>query len=209
MSTDLNEPKASLAKVEANRRNAQLSTGPKDTNSTRYNAVKHGLLAEGVTELDNPEGFPDLCAQLRTEFKPVGEIETLLVRRIALFAVRLQRAALLEAEFITAKLNPPLTKTEGGVTAEAMLGRVVVLDSGLPARLTPAAVDILCSKFQRYETAVENKLYRALHELERLRRLRAGDQLPTPAGPAGVWVRLEEERNRHRVRVPNAGAPER
>ncbi len=42
------------AKLKANWKNAQKSTGPKDTTSTRYNASKHGLLSEGVTELDDP-----------------------------------------------------------------------------------------------------------------------------------------------------------
>jgi hypothetical protein len=88
---------------------------------------------------------------------------------------------MLEAEFITAKINPPITKTEGGVPTEDLLGRVVVLDPGLPARLSAAAVDILCNKFQRYESAIENKLYRAVNALERLQRLRAGEDIPAPA----------------------------
>src|SRR5437899_943555 len=99
----------SRARAEINRRNAQNSTGPRDTASTRFNAVKHGLLAEGVTELDSPETFPDFCARLEAELKPVGEVEGFLTRRIALGMVRLRRAAFLEAEFLTAELNPPIT----------------------------------------------------------------------------------------------------
>jgi len=34
-------------RIEANRHNALLSTGPRNTQRTRYNAVRHGLLAEG------------------------------------------------------------------------------------------------------------------------------------------------------------------
>jgi hypothetical protein len=34
--------------------------------------------------------------------------------------------------------------------------------------------------YQRYETAIENKLYRALNQLERLQRIRRGDQIPAP-----------------------------
>jgi hypothetical protein len=48
---------ASERKIEANTRNALRSTGPKDTTATRFNAVKHGLLAAGVTELDDAEGY--------------------------------------------------------------------------------------------------------------------------------------------------------
>jgi len=59
------------ARTEANRQNARRSTWPKDTASTRFNAVEHGLLAESVTELDGPESFADFCARLEAELKPV------------------------------------------------------------------------------------------------------------------------------------------
>jgi hypothetical protein len=161
----------------------QKSTGPNDTTSTRYNAVKHGLLAEGVTELDNPEEFRELCLRLDAAFKPVGDIEKFVVKRIALHMVRLNRAARLEAEFITHVLNPPITKSEGGLNAELenAIGRTVVLDPGLPSRLLPSGIDGLAGKFQRYETALDNKFYRALHELDRLQRMRKGETVPPPA----------------------------
>ena len=38
----------------------------------------------------------------------------------------------------------------------------------------------LVSGFQRYETAIENKLYRAIHELERRQRMRNGEYVPAP-----------------------------
>ena len=34
-----------MSKADSNRVNAQKSTGPRDTTSTRFNAVNHGLLA--------------------------------------------------------------------------------------------------------------------------------------------------------------------
>lgn len=169
---------------EANRENARRSTGPNDTTSTRFNAVKHGLLAEGVTELDNPETFHAFCAKLEAELKPMGEVESFFVRQITLGMVRLKRAALLEAEFLTAQLNPPETEREGGWSYEAleeMSGKTVVLNPGLPARLSAVAVDALASKFGRYETQIENRLFRHLHELERLQRLRGGEHVPAPA----------------------------
>jgi hypothetical protein len=38
----------------------------------------------------------------------------------------------------------------------------------------------LASGFQRYETALENKLYRAINQLERLQRTRKGEFVPAP-----------------------------
>ena len=160
----------------------------KETASTRLNAVKHGLLAEGVTELDGPETFADFCAKLEVELKPVGEIETFLVRRIVLGIVRLKRAALLEAEFLTAQLHPPVTERQGGMDEDlgadldaVLNGTVVVTDPGLPARLSADAVDALASTFARYETMAENRVFRALNQLERMQRFRLGESVPAPA----------------------------
>ena len=43
---------ASTKKSHSNQQNALKSTGPLNTISTRYNATKHGLLSQGVAELD-------------------------------------------------------------------------------------------------------------------------------------------------------------
>ncbi len=163
--------------VTANQLNSKKSTGPLDTRPTRYNALKHGLLTEGVTDLDNPEAFAGLCCRLDAHYKPIGEVEVYFVRRIALCMVRVQRAARLEAESITATLNPPLTETTypfgGDLTeaAEQLYGRTTVLDPGLPASLSVGQVEEL-QKFQRYETSHENKLYRTLAQLEALQTAR-------------------------------------
>lgn len=163
----------SEAKKAANRRNAQKSTGPGDTSSTRHNATRHGLLAEGVTELDNPAAFVETRSRLVAEMQPVGEVEIFLVHRIALCMARLKRADLLEAEFITealhpqSKAHPPPTPPPEG-------------DPGRPARLPQYKVYALGDTYQRYETAIENKLYRALNQLERLQRMRGGERIPPP-----------------------------
>jgi hypothetical protein len=181
---------------ETNRRNAAKSTGPKNTISTRFNAVQHGLLSEGVTELDSPETFPAICAKLEAELNPVGEIESFLTRRIALGMVRLRRVTLLEAEFLTAQLNPAITETTlcgvNKVLAEMDADKTEVLDPGIPARLTADTVDSLANSFQRYETAIENKLFRAMNQLERLQRLRDGEHIPAPAS-ADVGIHSDKE----------------
>ncbi len=94
----------SAGKASVNRANAQLSTGPANMETTRYNATKHGLLSEGVTELDNPEKFQALIAQLKTEIAPVGILEHECVQQIALLTIRIRRARRLEAEAFTAQL---------------------------------------------------------------------------------------------------------
>jgi hypothetical protein len=182
MSADIHDSRT-RTRTEANRQNARQSTGPKDTTSTRFNAMKHGLLAQGVTELDSPETFADFCASLEVELKAVGEVEAFLVRRVALGMVRLKRAALLEAEFLTAQLNPPVTETtlsDMGVMLAEMDAKTTVLDPGLPARVSADTVDALANTFARYETMTENRVLRALNQLERMQQLRRGEKLPLP-----------------------------
>lgn len=172
----------SKAKLEANRANSVSSTGPTNTNSTRFNAVKHGLLAEGITELDDLD-YKYLLTKVKDSLKPDGPIEHFLAEQICLGLIRLRRARRLEAEFITGELNPAITRVEGGLHQhlEDLAGKTVVIDPGIPARLSTTALDSLVGKFQRYETAIENKFYRAMNQLERLQRMRQGENLPAPA----------------------------
>jgi hypothetical protein len=186
-------------RTEANRANARKSTGPKDTTSTRFNAVKHGLLAEGVTELDKPETFQNFCAAIEAELKPLGEIENFLARQIVLCMVRLKRVRLLEAEFVTAQLNPPVMENFD-TDIDRILGNInnqTVVDPGLPARLSAEAVDALANSFARYETAIENRMLRALNHLERMQLLRHAADVPKadekPLASFGNPPQLQEE----------------
>jgi hypothetical protein len=86
-------------KIAANRVNGAKGKGPKDTRSTRFNAVKHGLLAQGVTELDNAEGYRELLRNLTKERKPVGVVGIYLVESIAHGIVKSRRVRRLEAEY--------------------------------------------------------------------------------------------------------------
>ena len=176
--------KVSERKLAANRENAQKSTGPAGTLSTRFNAQKHGLLSQGVTELDNPETFEALVAQLKAELQPVGILEEECVQQIALLTIRIRRARLLEAEAFTAHLNPPKT-IHHPATAFAdpseLIGWNETVDAGLPAQASNDAIDGINRTVLRYKTAIENKLFRWQNQLERLQRLRRGENIPAPA----------------------------
>ncbi len=99
----------SLQKVEANRRNALKSTGPKTeegNRAVRFNAVKHGFFAKQIllSKLeDDPEEFELLLQQLRESLQPVGQLEELLVERIAVCFWKSRRA--LRCEMAEAKQN--------------------------------------------------------------------------------------------------------
>jgi hypothetical protein len=52
------------------------------------------------------------------------------------------------------------------------------VELGLPAAVSALSAVILVSGFQRYGTAIENKLYRAINQLERTQRTRRGEFVP-------------------------------
>jgi hypothetical protein len=166
---------SSRKKAAANRINGQKSHGPKDTTSTRFNATKHGLLAVGITELDNAEGYRTILSDLMREKNPVGTIETFLVESAAMEMVRWLRARRLEAECITEELNPPIHSLGLG----DLLVDGQVLDPGLPAAISANGVQQLVT-LQRYESTFANRFFRILHELERWQRMRQGERLPAP-----------------------------
>lgn len=165
-----------MDKADSNRKNAQRSTGPHDTTSTRLNAVTHGLLAKGITELDDSDAYESLIQRFTDAFRPVGDLEQFFVQRIAFCMIRLGRAGRLEAEYITGKIHPTVKRS--------MVPDITQLDvieqPGLPAALDALSAMNLASVFQRYETAIENKFYRAINQLERLQRARQGEFVPPP-----------------------------
>jgi hypothetical protein len=163
-----------VGNAESNRKNAQKSTGPRDTASTRLNATKHGLLARGMTELDDSDAYESLVERLTAAKRPVGDLEEFYVRRIAFHMIRLQRAERLEAEYITGEIHPPVKAS----VFDDLMDKVI--EPGLPATIDALSAINLVSGFQRYETAIENKFYRAISQLERSQRERRGEFVPAP-----------------------------
>jgi hypothetical protein len=172
------ESMTSKRKAAANRINGQKSHGPTDTTTTRFNAAKHGLLAAGLTELDDAEGYRALLNTLREEKAPVGIVETSFVESIALEMIRMRRARRLEAEYITSALHPPTL--QAGAFELPDLCEPTIIDPGLPPSINFETGQRLVSIFQRYESNFINRIIRYLHELERLQRMRRGEKLPAP-----------------------------
>jgi hypothetical protein len=88
----------SEARISANKRNAQLSTGPRSEQgkmSSRKNALKHGLCAIVVV----PESL-ELLQKRSMEFfetlKPQDEVHAWMVREAALCSIRIDRAGRIE-----------------------------------------------------------------------------------------------------------------
>ena len=98
---------ASEKQLEANRTNAQKSTGPR-TNAgkanSRLNSRKHGLTAKTLVIVgENADDFDQLQAELMNEHDPQSALECELVERLAGVLWRLRRLPFFEAAILDAR----------------------------------------------------------------------------------------------------------
>lgn len=176
---------ASNAQIKANQFNARLGgvKSPEGKAISKYNAQKHGILRNSVTEYEH-DFYISLLEDLEGEYKPMGVIERILLERIAVNYLKLFRVQKAETEFMKSKLNPRITRTEGGfsfVTDEDIIGKTVVIEEGYSPKIDETSVEILASVYGRYESTIENRLYRSINELEKVQKSRKTENVHNPA----------------------------
>lgn len=176
--------------IRANKVNAKRGGVKSDSGKavSKYNAQKHAILRESITEYE-ADLHQSLLKDLEATYQPIGRIEAMLVERIAIHYIKLYRVQKSETEYMKSCLDPRKTHIEGGFEL-IPIGEpeVLVIDNeGYTPRLDSSSLTEMANVFGRYETTVENKLYKALHELERMQRTRKGD---TVAAPLAVDVGL-------------------
>jgi hypothetical protein len=90
----------SYRQIDANRRNALKSTGPKSEQgkqTSRCNALRHGLTAETVIgALENAEDYEAFEAAITADYDAQSAVERELVLRLASILWRLRRATTME-----------------------------------------------------------------------------------------------------------------
>ena len=138
--------------IIANRRNAELSTGPSTDQgkaAVRYNALRHGLRAKAVVlPGESQSAYKTFRTMLAEDLKPATALESCLFELVVTKLWRVLRAQRVEAETLQENWSD-------------LLGR----DIGLPSAFKRARLDLL----QRYETGLERGLYRALGEYRALK----------------------------------------
>ena len=94
----------SFRQIEANRRNARLSTGPvteEGKRRSRQNAVRHGLTAETViVALEDAADYKTFEAAIIADYDAQSVVERELVLRLASLLWRLRRATTMETAVI-------------------------------------------------------------------------------------------------------------
>ena len=91
----------SFRQIQANRRNAQHSTGPlteEGKGTSRQNAVRHGLTAETVIDaLEDAEDYAAFEMAITADYDAQSAVERELVLRLASMLWRLRRATAIES----------------------------------------------------------------------------------------------------------------
>jgi hypothetical protein len=152
---------ATEKQIEANRLNAQKSTGPKTPEgraAVRLNGVTHGLTVETIVLKGESEAdFTNLLNSLEAEHDPATPTEEALVVQLAMATWRLRRLYHAEAGFYTYELKNLADLDKGfNLDDAARLGRAAHWGSQT------------LEMFNRQEGRLERSFYRALHELQRL-----------------------------------------
>ncbi|HVP07722.1 MAG TPA: hypothetical protein VMS71_07765 [Candidatus Acidoferrum sp.] len=175
-------------KLNANKQNAQKSTGPTSakgkTRSSR-NAITHGLFAKDIVIdsshlKESPEVYNRMLETLSEELRPTTLLQTFLVQKIANCIWRLQRAVRAETAHINRKLDDvtkrlnqqayfrschvddydtiPDTPEQEELDRENMVGECLIPD------------DAFCKILLRYEMRINRELERAYSMLSRLQK---------------------------------------
>ncbi len=174
------------AKILANRRNAQKSTGPRTTEGkavASQNSVKHGLSTrQAVISSESKEEFRLYREKILAELAPESPMESILAERIVTLSWRLKRAQRIQNQTIDALNAPKIPKAIRNLTQsltnssdsapELPLGRLAIRDF--------ANARVL-DRLLMYERRIEHSLYRTTLELQRLnliKKLNTSPEMP-------------------------------
>jgi hypothetical protein len=188
----------STAQLESNRRNAQLSSGPKTPDGkahSRANGLKHGLTGSGIVlPTEDAEEVDRRFADLEAEMKPNSVLARQLVLRVALLTVRLERSAEHEAKAISHRMRKARAEFD-----EARLAEVEGYFSKLAAepatnarrlRGSPEGIDLLVEKLEALRADLvhpDGMRWGWLH-CERLHLLLGRQALEVPATRARAFT---------------------
>ena len=154
----------SEARINANRRNALRSTGPKSAEGkarSRANARKHGLTGEGVVlSTEDAARVAGRFEGLMEELAPSTLLGGVLVKRVAMLSVRLDRSYEQEAANVSARVLSAETDLADRrlVEAERLLHRIGECPATHHRRLmaTPEGVRAMIAKWEALKGDLDN-----------------------------------------------------
>jgi hypothetical protein len=151
---------------EASRRNGAGSHGPTDTRKTRYNAIRHGLRAQGLTPWDDAAEYLRVLSALEDKYSSSDPFDIISIQESALEIVRIRRINRLEADNIVGM------SSFSGSSSDSTSDGTPTIHFAAMKEYGPTVFDLL----NRYKTGGMNRLLRWRRELERVPRDEASER---------------------------------
>jgi hypothetical protein len=171
----------SKRQIDANRRNAKKSTGPKTAEGkavSRFNATRHGFTAKHNTlPFENNAEFHAVRDEFLGEHQPATPTELVQVEQMVTAFWRLRRIRATETAFLDREMERNRADAKhryGDPGSFDVLAYTYYRNDSDPGTL---------ANLSRYEARLERSFYKALRELQRLKALRPQAQ-PEPQQPA-------------------------
>jgi hypothetical protein len=188
---------SSQLKIESNRRNAQLSTGPKTPEGkakVATNSCTHGLCSRNaILPEEDPAEFQALLTGLLSEFQPANALEESHVRELASTEWRLRRIVRLETGIFVSAMEKVREYENCRNTAPLPDRTPEERRYDQNTRLLGLAFRQHCggeafTKLTRYENSIRRAYYKALKELKsppppRIAEITKQSQIPEPPDP--------------------------
>jgi hypothetical protein len=176
---------ASERQIAANRRNAQLCTGPKTERgkrASRLNACKHGMCAQIIVlPYEDDVEYHQLRASLIESYAPANSHELFLVDQISAGYWRTMRARAYEKEMLTGSLTG--AKIQNGMP----VGPDPERDDLGTAVVFATESEKTFNNYFRYDASIERQLYRSLAMLEKVQARRVREYvMPKPSVSPGA-----------------------
>jgi len=174
------------AQINANRQNAQKSTGPKSPEgkeAASQNATKHGLLSHrNIISSESQADFDHHRGQFLEELNPETPIQSFLADRIVSLSWRLIRAEIIQNQAMDA-LDERNDKSPIVKMTQAMLLKIYPVpdddddDPPLNIPLGKMAVkdyynERILDRLLMYERRIESSLHKTMHEYQRLKLIK-------------------------------------
>lgn len=187
---------ATQKQIEANRRNAQKSTGPKTEegkSNSRLNSLQHGLGAIHVPlPHENPMELHDLRQGLIDTYQPANKQEMMLVDNIASAYLRMQRASRFEAALMNGQILNIKTKHGKSLDPDP------TDDMGVILAMADENLEQAWRQLERYEKRATSAYYRGIETLRKLQN----DRKREPARE--LKQNIERERYLRRTVAPQS-----
>jgi hypothetical protein len=187
---------ATQKQIEANRRNAQRSTGPVTElgkGIAKFNALKHGMTAStAVLPYEDPISYAELRESFVASYKPANAVEAALVETVANSYWRLLRIRRVETATIT--LGVRGLKKRNNISLEPRhdddMAMAVVLNED----------DDTLRNIERHQTRIERCYFQAMETLRKMQKERLREERLTTAQPREIGF-VSQARS---ARAPNA-----